>query len=99
MPLGRDLRSPPRGKYSRLNLGDNVYNPRTFKRNMDFEMSDISRVTSVMSFATPSVELNKYHIQPAKEEESKKKHTERYEMVVATVKQPGKRAQPAQKHT
>ena len=86
--LQRDLfRSPPRGKFSRL------YQSRggAFKLGMEVDrLSEISRVTSVMSQVT---------IVEAEEEKQagRKVPARRYEMV-ASVKQPSKRVQPAQKH-
>ena len=87
--LHRDLfRSPPRGKFSRL------YQSRggAFKLRMEVDrLSEISRVTSVMSQVTIVAE------EEEKQAGRKVAAARRYEMV-ASVKQPSKRVQPAQKH-
>jgi hypothetical protein len=85
----KDLfRSPPRGKFSRL------YQSRggVFKVGMEVDrLSEISRVTSVMSQVTIVAE------EEEKQAGRKVAAARRYEMV-ASVKQPSKRVQPAQKH-
>jgi hypothetical protein len=87
--LHRDLfRSPPRGKFSRL------YQSRggAFKLGMEVDrFSEISRVTSVMSQVTIVAD------EEEKQAGKKVAAARRYEMV-ASVKQPSKRVQPAQKH-
>jgi hypothetical protein len=84
----RDIRSPPRGKMSRL-FGSNRVG-RGFRRDVmddaDIMVSEISRVTSALSFATPStvaMEDRKTHKPANTEEEGKKAFNDRYEMVTS----------------